>query len=214
VQDLADVTEYTVLLAQPDQLPGDIASLSLQSDWAGAQFTVVASASANALGYTFRVYDENRINLIHTSNTTPAQTFTYTEDMAANDGHILRTYWLTVTPGNKSGDGHVSSVLIVSNPAPVAVSGIGKAGNGGSVTIGWATNGESDLAGYVAYYSQTAGFDPANGGGALFFQGLATSASLSGLTTGTAYHVRVAAYDTWSDDTRSLNFSAEFSFTA
>jgi hypothetical protein len=134
--------------------------------------------------------------------------------MAANDGHILRTYWVTVTPSNESGDGNVSSVLTVSNPAPAAVSGLAKSGSGGSVTIGWAANTESDLAGYVAYYSQTAGFDPTNGGGALFFQGLATSAGLSGLTTGTAYHARVAAYDTWSDDTKGLNFSTEFSFTA
>lgn len=212
-QKLEDVTAYTVVLTKPGTLPGPIANLSLQSAWAGLQFTVVADASENATNYTFRVYLLDG-TLVHVSNPTPSLSFTYTQDMTIADGHVARSYKLQATPSNETGDGPPSPMLTVSNPAPAIITGVAHSGSGGSETITWTANAETDFAGYLAYYANTSGFDPTQGQGALFYQGVNTSAGLSGLTVGLTYYVRIAAYDTWSSDVRSLNFSAEHAFTA
>lgn len=213
VQALSDVTEYTLVLEQPGIISG-ATSLALQSPWASDQFTLVASASDNTDNYTFQIYEADGVTLVHQSNPTAATSFTYTASMAASDGNISRTYVGAVIPSNDTGDGPVAT-LAVNNPAPSAVKGLSKSGSDGSVTYTWTANSESDLAGYVAYYSQTSGFDPTQGAGELFYDGQGTSASLSGLTTSpaTTYYVRVAAYDTWSDDVSTLNFSAQVAFT-
>jgi len=213
VQALEDVVDYTLLLAEPN-LPGG-STLSHQAPWAGTSFTVVATAASLAQNYIFRIYDQAGITVRRQSYPTPALTFTYTADMAIADGVLDRTYLATVQAVNGAGDGPESGKLTVSNPAPAAITGIGKTGSGGSYTFSWTANAESDLAGYVAYYSQTNGFDPAQGQGVPFYQGQAnTGVGLSGLTVGQTYYVRVAAYDTWSSDVRLLNFSAQFGFTA
>jgi len=212
-QDYADVVDYTLTLTQPGTLPGST-TVSLQSAWAGLQFTVACSSASGALSYIFRVYTVDGLTLLRQSNATPAQTFTYTQDMAVQDGNVARSYAVTAQAVNSSGDGAESTNLVVSNPAPAIITGVGHTGSGGSVTINWTANTESDKAGYVGYYSQTSGFDPTLGAGALFYEGIANTATLSGLTHGQTYYVRIAAFDTWSDDVRGLNFSAQHSITA
>jgi hypothetical protein len=212
-QDLAHVTPYTLVLTQPGVLPGQ-PTVTLQSDWAGTQFTAVSSTAADAADYIFRIYDRNGESVRRQSAATPSQSFTYTQSMAAADGSIDRTYLVTAQGIDASGTGPESLQMTVSNPAPAAVTGVGHTGSGSSVTITWAANSETDRAGYVGFYSDTAGFDPTFGQGALFYEGVNPTAGLSGLTTGHTYYVRVAAYDTWSDDSRYLNFSAQHAFTA
>ncbi len=213
VQGLEDVVDYTLLLAEPN-LPGG-STLLLQAPWAGTSFTVVAATASLAQNYIFRIYDQAGIAVRRQSYPTPALTFTYTAEMAIADGSLDRTYLATVQAVNGAGDGPESAMLTVTNPAPAAVAGVHKiSGSGGSATLGWTANTESDFAGYFGWYSQTSGFDPVQGQGAFFNPGQTNSANLSGLTGGQIYYVRVAAYDTWSDDVRMLNLSAQFSFTA
>lgn len=212
VQDIEDVADYTLVLTEPN-LPG-ASTLSLPSPFAGTQFTVVASAASNAQNYIFRIYARDGVTLRRQSFPAPSLSFTYTAGMAVADGTIDRTYLATVQAVNSAGDGPESAKLNVTNAAPATVAGVGKTGSGSSVTITWTANAESDLKGYVAWYSQTTGFDPTQGQGVAFYEGATNSAPLTGLTAGQTYYVRVAAYDTWSDDARFLNFSAQFGFTA
>lgn len=207
LQDLSAITAYSIVLADPNYLPDPITTFGLASAWVGKQFTLTCSAALRALTYTFRIYNANGHTLQRTSNATSARSFTYTNDMAQADDALSRTYQVTVVANNLAGDGPVTDRLTVTNPAPAAVTGVSDSGSGTSNTVSWNANTEKFTKGYVAYYSTLSNFDPAVTGD-LFYQGKAKKAVLTGLTLGSDYFVRVAAYDGWSDEPSMLNFSA------
>jgi hypothetical protein len=212
LQTLADVTAYTTTTTPNVPTPNQVTGVHLVSPFESTYFTITWNIASRATSYDVRIYASDGttlLRLVNTHNTT----LTYTLTDATADSDVERTYKITVTAKNVSGDGATSSVLTVTNNAPSAVAGVSSSGSAPTVNVAWGNVSVPDFAGYLAYYSTTNGFNPASAG-TQFYQGTATSASISGLIGGTTYYVRIAAYDTWSNDRTQLNFSAQHSFIA
>jgi hypothetical protein len=76
----------------------------------------------------------------------------------------------------------------------------GTTGTGGTISLAWDANAESDLAGYRLYYGTASGvYDhPVD-------VGKVTTYTLTGLTKGQTYYIVVRAYDTSSNESADSN---------
>lgn len=211
VQGLEEVTATPVTLTAQPSVPDAPAALALTSPFVGTFFEINWAFAERASDYQIEVRDlaSALLRTIYTS----AQVVRYLYADAVTDGGAKRSYSLNVRGRNAGGNG-AWSTLAVTNSAPATTTGLAESGSGTSRTITWTASAATDLAGYLARYSTTTGFDAAAGQGTAFYDGTAASASLTGLTVGVTYYVRVAAYDVWAKDIADLNWSAQFSFTA
>lgn len=215
LQNLADVVQYTYMPGDAALLSGGVTGLALLVPWTGTSFSLTWNvvSSKTIPTYTVNVYKSDGVTLLRSSTATPA-VYSYTLAFATVDGDVERTYVVDVI-ANTSGGASPATRITVNNPAPPAVTGVTSSGSGASVPISWsAITGLSDLAGYLGFFSTTSGFNPNTGGGTQFYNGTSLSATLSGLTPGTTYYVRIAGYDFWSADPALLNFSTQYTFTA
>lgn len=209
IQGLEEVSAIPVLLTAMQSAPDAVRSLALTAPFVSTYFEVNWATAARASDYQIELRDAT--NALLRSVYTSAPVWTYQHTDALDDGGARRSYVVKVRGRNTGGNGPWAT-LAVSNPAPAAITGLGSAGTGTSRTLNWSASTATDLSGYLARYSTTSGFNPAAGQGTGFYDGSATSAVLSGLSVGTAYYVRIAAFDVWDRDLADLNWSAEYSF--
>lgn len=212
LQSLADVTQYTYTPGDAALISNSVSNLMLATPWLGTSFTLTWTAPQFATSFTVNVYKSDGVTLLRTATVT-ATTYTYTQAFALTDGDLERTYVIKVI-ANSTGGAAPATSITVNNPPPAIVTGVTSSGTGGTVTISWGASGAVDFAGYLAFYSIVPGFDPTIGGGTQFYSGIATSVLLPGLTPGTTYYVRVAAFDAWSSNPAFLTFSSQYTFTA
>ena len=211
VQGLEEVSSQQVVLTAQPSAPDAVQALVLTAPFVGTYFECNWQAATRASDYQVELRDlaNNLLRTVYTS----AQVFRYLYADAQADGVAKRSYQVKVRGRNTGGNGPWAS-LAVSNPAPPITTGVAATGSGNSRTINWAASAATDLAGYAARYSTTAGFSPEAGQGTGFYDGSATTAVLSSLTVGTTYYIRVAAFDVWDRNISALNWSAQYSFTA
>ena len=207
-EDLATVTAYSVSLAPATAKPDPVTGLMLGHAWNGSALSVSCEPSDRATAYKFRFYlpDETTLKREIVSSTPAA---TYTSALASQDG-VSRDYHIEVIASNAAGDTEPSTWLIVSNPAPPAVTTPAIAGGATTGTATCDASTDADLAGYALFYGATSGFDPATTGGVVT-SGTPSIATF-GLAAGT-YYGRIAAVDAWSINPAFLNLSSEISFT-
>jgi hypothetical protein len=208
IEDIATVTAYTVSLATQTALPDVPTGLALSQTWAGSNLSVMCSPAARADSYRFRFFlpDETTLKREIVSATPAA---TYTAGMAGADGPV-RTYHLQVIASNAAGVSVASSWITVTNAAPAALASPSITGGAKDAVATCTDSTDTDLAGYVLFYSNVSGFDPAVSGGVVS-SGI-SSINIFGLAAGT-YYGKMAAYDGWSSKPTLLNLSTEISFT-
>jgi len=211
IQGLDEVTAIPITLTAQPSPPDAPSNLALTSAFVGTSFEINWGATARATDYQVEIRDVSTVLLrtIYTS----ATVVRYLYADAVTDGGAKRSYNVNVRGRDTGGNG-AWATLAVSNPAPAITTGVAVSGSGTSRTISWTASTATDFAGYLARYSTTAGFDPTTGAGTSFYDGSAATATLTGLTVGVTYKVRVAAYDVWAKDIADLNWSTEYSFTA
>ncbi|MBH1957166.1 MAG: fibronectin type III domain-containing protein [Burkholderiales bacterium] len=211
VQGLEEVAAFTVALTANPSPPDAVQGLALTAPFVSTYFEANWASAARASDYQveLRSAADAPIRTVYTS----APVFRYLYADALDDGDAKRSYTVKVRGSNTGGNGPWAT-LAISNPAPDAITGLLASGTGTSRTVTWDASGASDLAGYLARYSATPGFDPAAGEGTGFHDGPAATAALTGLTVATDYYVRVAAFDVWDRDIAELIWSAEYSFSA
>ena len=115
----------------------------------------------------------------------------YTFSSLANGSYV-------VTPSKSSYIFSPTSITVTVNGANVTGQNF-TAGTGGTATLSWNANTESDLAGYKAYYgtSPKSGSTPATAGYSdTIDMGNVTSYVISNLTSGVTYYFSITAYDT------------------
>lgn len=212
IEDLADVTAYTITLELDQNTPIPVAGLELQGPFNTTQFTVIWQASENTDSYTINLYESDGTTLLR-SVTSYSTAFSYTQQDAYNDGYLQRSFVVEVIANNDAGSSAPTQIT-VTNAAPAVITGVAETGSGTSRAVTWNSNTEVDVGGYIAMYSSSTGFDPTIGEGSLFYQGANTMATLSNLIVGDAYYIRVAAYDSWTSDPSTLIFSPQLAFTA
>ena len=212
MQDLADVSAYTIGLSPAVAKPDTVTGLALAgaggSTWSGSQLAVVCNASARATLYRFDFYKSDGATLLR-SITSAQPMAIYTADMAAIDGP-QRTYVIDVVAINTGGMATPSTTITVGNAAPAVLTGFTI--TGGATTAGgaWTASADADLFGYVLFFASASGFDPTTTGSVIASVG--NTVNLYGLAAGT-YYARVAARDPWTDAPPLLNLTAEQSFT-
>ena len=111
---------------------------------------------------------------------------------------------------NAAGSAPLTSVL-VTNTAPPPVTGTAATVSGTTADVSCDVSGAADAAGYTFVYSTEAYFDPTIAG-TVGYQGTARIGQITGLTVGTTYYLRAAAYDTWSSVRGQLNFAPAIVF--
>ena len=211
IQGLEEVSAFMVALTANPSPPDAVLALNLTTPFVSTYFEVNWASAARASDYQVELRDVGGV-LIRTIYTS-APVFRYLSADASDDGGAKLVYTVKVRSRNTGGLSAWVS-LTVTNPAPATIVGLSASGTGTSRSIAWTASTESDFAGYVARYSTVAGFNPNAGSGTGFYDGRASGAPLAGLTVGTIYFVRVAAYDVWAKVAADLNWSAEYSFTA
>ena len=212
LQSLAECSAYSVTLTPQQSIPAAVSGLALQAAFTTLTATLIWAASSGATSYSVKVFKSDGVTLLRRV-TTYSPTFSYGQGDAISDGDLERSYVITVVAVNTAGDSAPTS-LTLTHAAPAVVSGVSVTGTSGSKTITWSANSEPDLAGYIVAYSSTSGFDPSTGGGTVLYTGALLSASASSLTAGATYYLRIAAYDSWSNNPAQLNFSPQMSFVA
>lgn len=211
VQGLEEVTALPVTLTAQPSAPDAPQSLALTSPFVGTFFEANWGTAVRASDYQVEI--RSAANALLRTIYTSAPVIRYLYADALTDGGAQRSYTVNVRGRNTGGNG-AWATLTVSNPAPAITAGMGATGSGTSRTISWTSSAATDLVGYLARYSTTSGFNPVAGEGTSFYDGSAATAPLTGLTVGTVYYVRVAAYDVWSKDIADLTWSTQISFTA
>lgn len=212
VQGLDEVAAVPVLLVAQPSAPDAPGALALTTPFVGTYFDVNWAAAARASDYEIEVEDTVGAVVMRTIYTS-AQSLRYLFEDAVSDGDAKRAYTVRVRGRNTGGNGPWATLLIT-NAAPATTTGVGTSGSGTSRTVTWDASAATDLGGYLARFSTTTGFDPTAGEGTAFYTGPDATADLTGLTPGTDYYVRVAAFDVWDQDIADLNWSAQHSFTA
>lgn len=191
-----------------DQTPPDAASAISVLGWSDS-LSLSTDSISRAASYRWNIYAADGTTLIRTiSSTTPQVSYTATQ--AATDG-VSRSYVVTVAGVNAAGAGASASSGLITNAAPSQVTGVTATGGSTEGQVAFTLLSESDIAGYVIYVSNTAGFDPLTQGTAFNNNG-SSPAYIQNLAAGTFY-AKMAAYDAWTQNPSLLNFSAEVSFT-
>ena len=201
-QPLSDVSAYVYTVT--GGLPPGPSGLALQSAFVGTSFTVQWSPVAGALSYTVEIIASGVTRRTITVTTT---SYTYTVADAVADGGPWRSYSIdvqTVTSTQTSAPSQITAAIA----EPVAVTGLATSSpSSGQLNISWGASTAPALSGYNVYMSATNGFTPSSGN--LVDTTTLTSATLTGLTSGTTYYLVVAAFDVWGPG--SLNYSAQIS---
>ncbi|MPS27557.1 MAG: hypothetical protein E2576_10990 [Alcaligenaceae bacterium] len=207
-QSLAAVPAYAIALSPERAAPEAASGLALMAPFEGTYFTVSWNPGARGERSKVRVLDGTTVlRAVETTGTS----FTYQLEDAEYDGVVRRDYTVQVVSSNVAGDAAPIS-LPVHNSAPPAVTGVTATPGTANVVVDWEQSPAVDRAGYLVYYSNTSGFDPSAGQGAIAYDGPGLTTTISGLTGGGTYYVRVAAYDTWSKNVGELVFSPQLSF--
>jgi hypothetical protein len=209
VEDLADVTAYSILLSPARLVPGAAQNLQLVGAFDGPYFTVNWTPGARAENRLVRVRNGSS-NALLREVTTTSSSFTYQRDDALVDGALLRSYRIEVIERNAAGSAPVTAV-VVTNVAPPAVAGTAAVVSGTSANVSCTASTAIDAAGYMFVYSLTAGFDPTIAG-TIGYQGSSRTGQITGLVAGRTYYMRAAAYDTWSSTRSQLNFAPAITF--
>lgn len=210
LQDLADVTAYSVTLSPARVAPGQAQNLALVGQFAGVYFTVSWLAGDRAEDRLVRVRRADTDALLREVITTTTA-FTYLRDDAVADGAVVRSYKVEVIERNAAGNAPLATVT-VTNAAPAAVTGTGASVMATTASVSCDASSATDLAGYVFVYSTNPSFDP-NTEGTVGYQGTAPAGDITGLDLAETYYLCAAAYDTWSSDRSELTFATAIAFT-
>ncbi|MBV7489853.1 phage tail protein [Pseudomonas sp. PDM30] len=209
LEDLADVTAYSVTLSPARVVPASAQSLALVGSFEAPYFTVSWTAGARAEDRLVRIRNAGSNALLRQVSTT-STAFTYQRADALVDGALLRSYRVEIIERNAAGSAPLASVL-VTNTAPEAVTGTAAAVSGTTAGVSCDASSAADAAGYMFVYSTVAGFDPTFAG-TIGYQGASRSGEITGLIAGTTYFLCAAAYDTWSSTRSQLNFAPAITF--
>lgn len=185
--------------------PDAAASIALAS-WDTA-LNLTTPRIARASSYRWRFYSDVGATTLARQIVTSGPSVAYAKDQAAADG-AKRLYVARVAGVNAAGIGTQVTSSAFTLPAPAAPTTY--TATGGATTATVTCSNVAGAAGYVVFYSDTAGFDPATTGG-IVASGT-KPVTLYGLDAGT-YYARIAAYDQWSANPAGLNLSPEMSFT-
>lgn len=210
LEDLADVTAYSVTLSPVRVIPGSAESLQLVGTFEAPYFTVSWVAGSRAEDRLVRIRNAATNALLREVPTT-GTTFTYQRADALVDGALVRSYRVEVIERNAAGNAPAASLIVV-NTAPLSVTGSSVTVTSGStVNVSCTPSVAPDAAGYVFVYSTVSGFDPTVAG-TVGYQGSSANGQVSGLSSGTTYYLRIAAFDTWSSIRSQLNFAPAIIF--
>lgn len=211
LQDLSTLSPYTISLAPMTTLPSTPTNLGLAgggTTWAGNAINLICDPVSNATQYQFDIYKSDGTTLLRSIVST-APSCTYTSVMAGADG-AQRTYKVKVKSTNAAGSSASTSLITITNAAPAAVASPSAAGGSTTATVSCTASSDTDLAGYIVFYSTSTGFNAATTG-SMVVNG-SPSVSIYGLGAAT-YYCKIAAYDPWTSDPTLLNLSTEMSFT-
>jgi hypothetical protein len=211
LQSLSVCTAYTLTLAQATSLPAQPTGLGIAGGgtaWTGATISLICSQAAGATSYRFDIFKADGTTLLR-SITSSTSSAAYTALQAQVDGTQL-VYVVKVVAINAGGSSPASSPITITNPAPIAVTTPAIAGGAYTAVASCDVSSSTDLAGYILFYSNTAGFAPLTAGTVL--RSGSNSISVYSLAAGT-YYGRIAAYDLWTSNPTLINLSAEISFT-
>jgi hypothetical protein len=210
LQDLADVTAYSVLLSPEKVAPSQAQNLALVGAFEGIYFTVSWAAGARAEDRLVRIRRADTDALLREVITT-STAYSYLRDDAVADGAVKRSYKVEIVERNAAGNA-APTTITVTNTAPAAVTGTAAMVVTTTASVSCDASSATDLAGYVFVYSTNPSFDPASEG-IVGYQGDSPSGEITGLDLAETYYLRAAAYDTWSSDRIELTFATAITFT-
>lgn len=209
LEDLADVTPYSVTLSPVRVVPGAAQGLALVGAFEAPYFTVGWTAGAHAADRLIRIRNASTNALLREVATT-STTFTYQLADALVDAPLVRSYRVEVIERNSAGSAPVAALVVV-NTAPPAVSGTAATVSSTTANVNCSTSVAPDVAGYMFVYATSPGFDPTITG-TIGYQGASVAGQITGLAPGTTYYLRAAAFDTWSSVRSQLNFAPAITF--
>ena len=205
---------WTGTVGVPTGPPNDVTGLIVQPSFTGVSAHIRWSSAAQATSYVVKVFTSGvercEIEILPTE-------YEFTLDEAISCGGLNRTITFEVCGKNTLGISSTPASITVTNPAPVALTGLSSTLKSDETsakiyTLNWAVAPGVDISFYRVYGSTVSGFTP--GGGNLLFEGLATGADISISKNGSGetqtLYWRAAAVDVWGDDT---NPSAEQTIT-
>lgn len=204
LEDLADVTAYSVLLSPARVAPTAAQNLALIGQFEGPYFTANWGAGARAEDRLVRIRHGGSNALLREVATT-STAFTYQRADALVDGALVRSYRIEVIERNAAGNAPVAS-LLVSNLPPPAVTGTAATVDDTTAAVSCTASSAPDADGYVFVYSTNPSFDPTTEG-TVGYKGSTPAGEITGLALAETYYLRAAAYDTWSDVRSQLNFA-------
>lgn len=192
---------YWVTLSPPN-------NLSLVTAWAAPDVSVQWDPVDGANTYTLDVLVD--LAVVRTVERLVDTRYTYTFADNDADGGPFRTLTFRVkSVGTSQSSAYSTSLIDVTNsqisvaPTPSAAATI-------HAINAYCTKAPAvDVAGYLFHISATSGFTPSAGN--ILADGPGNLATAEGLTPGTPYYFRVAAYDVFGQD--NVVYSAEFSAT-
>ena len=180
-------------------LPSIPTGFELVAAWTGTTFTLQWELSANSVGYRVRIYDVLGGSLAREEQVEGNTSFTYTHDMAVEDGMVQATYHCEVFGVNTLGSSNHAH-LDVSNPAPAAPGTLSSTLNSGEIwNLNWGAVSAPDLGGYRVYASHTDGFTPSPAN--RIYEGPLLTTTFD--TDNTTTYWIVEAYDVWGNYTRT-----------
>ncbi|WP_407521862.1 TipJ family phage tail tip protein [Methylobacterium oryzisoli] len=154
--------------------------------------------------YVFRVFDVGTDVLLHQEVLEAAQA-TYDYDENVNEGGPRRSFRITVAARDAIGREGVPAALVVTNPPPAAVLPT-LIYTSLSIGIEFSRPNDPDYAGFLAWVSKDAGFNPLTTPPTHDAIG---SFLLVPAEPDTTYYIRVAPYDLFGKNPAELNISAE-----
>lgn len=126
--------------------------------------------------------------------------YNYTYDKNTEDAGPRRALAFIVRARDAFGRYSIADTLQVSNPQPAAILAGNVEINHGyqSVVVSYLRPADNDWVGVIVFMSTTSGFTPNRAVNQVFI-GSDTSITITGLTEGTTYYFRIAAYDAFYD---------------
>jgi predicted phage tail protein len=164
---------------------------------------LVSSTTPTLMNYRIEIWDSGGATLKHTYEAYTKE-FVYTYAMNTADfGTPKRSFQARLYCVDTRGKASSATIVAFNNPAPAQQS-VSIISGSDVVSFNFTTTPEADHKGYVIHRSTTAGFTPAPANN--IYNGPDSSVMLPA-TPGTTYYYKVAAYDTFGQD--SLNYSAD-----
>ena len=150
------------------------------------------------------------------------QTYTYSYSKNLSDGGPNRSFRIDVIARDTLNSTVSATSVTVTNPVPSAPSGITVTPGIGANMLAFTLPTDTDFKGSLVWRGTTSGFTPSanpntttpNGG--YIYDGAGNFVTDAGLTAGTTYYYKLAAYDTFSKDLSgaTLSLSGQYSATA